>query len=83
MAVALAYPEEFERGRGKKGKLDLPFSKMTLSQARFVLRNCLEKAEEVLSNPYYPLTKAYEEAQELVEKQRRDCATRLAICVFA
>ena len=25
MAIALIYPDEFERGRGKKGKLDLPF----------------------------------------------------------
>lgn len=70
MAIALIYPDEFERGRGKKGKLDLPFSKMTLSQARFVLRNCRDKAEEVLRNAKYPLTVAYEEAQAIVEQQR-------------
>ena len=66
MAIALIYPDEFERGRGKKGKLDLPFSKMTLSQARFVLRHCRDKAEEVLRNAKYPLTVAYEEAQAIV-----------------
>lgn len=70
MAVALVHPDEFERGRGKKGKLDLPFSKMTLSQARFVLRNCRDKALEVLRNAKYPLTVAYEEAQGIVEEQR-------------
>jgi len=29
-----------------------------------------------LSNPHYPLTKAYEEAQAIVEQQRRDEADR-------
>jgi len=31
--------------------------------ARFVLRHCRDKAEEVLKNAKYPLTVAYEEAQ--------------------
>ena len=37
-----------------------------LSQARFVLRHCRDKAEEVLRNAKYPLTVAYEEAQAIV-----------------
>lgn len=38
--------------------------------ARFVLRHCRDKAEEVLRNAKYPLTVAYEEAQAIVEAQR-------------
>jgi len=42
-----------------------------ISQARFVLRHCRDKAEEVLWNAKYPLTVAYEEAQAIVEEQRK------------
>jgi hypothetical protein len=35
--MATAYPEPEKGGRGQKGKVDLPFSKMLLSQARVVL----------------------------------------------
>ena len=73
MATALAYPE-VKRGRGNvdpgKDVLDTSFSKSHLSHARFVLRNCRDKALEVLRNAKYPLTVAYEEAQAIVEKQR-------------
>ncbi|MER2556413.1 MAG: hypothetical protein ABTQ93_02875 [Candidatus Competibacter denitrificans] len=57
MAVALAYSEAKHGGDRKSSSsnkldiTDLGFSKASLSQARFVLRHCLEKAEEVLSNP--------------------------------
>jgi hypothetical protein len=34
---AMIYPEPAEVGRGRKGKLDLPFSKMLLSQTRAVV----------------------------------------------
>ena len=74
MAVALAKPEP---EKGKRNDLlnnstGLDFDKASLSRARFVLRNCREKAEEVLRNAKYPLTVAYEEAQAIVEKQKRD-----------
>ena len=65
---ALAYPDKEKGGRGKKSKLNLEFSAMYLSQARFVLRHCRDKAEEVLRNAKYPLTVAYEEAQAIVEE---------------
>lgn len=61
MAVALAYPDPEKGGRGKRLKNSNVFEGIdggNLSRARFVLRHCLEKAEEVLSNPHYPLTKA-------------------------
>ncbi|MBL8253415.1 MAG: hypothetical protein JNJ76_07445 [Candidatus Competibacter sp.] len=65
MATALVYPDAKKGGDRKSSsfnKLDHEeFSKASLSQARFVLRNCRDKAEEVLRNPHYPLTKAYEE----------------------
>lgn len=73
MAVALAYPESKQ---GKKDKATSVFntevSSAYLNHARFVLRNCAEKAEEVLRNPHYPLTKAYEDVQAIVEQQRKD-----------
>lgn len=71
MAVALAYPESKQ---GKKDKatsgLNHEVEESYIRRARFVLRNCREKAEEVLRNAKYPLTVAYEEAQAIVEKQR-------------
>lgn len=73
MATALAYPEPKKSGRKKKGEMVdsiNDFDKAYLSHARFVLRNCRDKALEVLRNAKYPLTVAYEEAQAIVEKQR-------------
>ena len=71
MAVALAYPES------KQGKRDTATSVLNtevssayLKHARFVLRNCRDKAIEVLRNAKYPLTVAYEEAQAIAAKQR-------------
>ena len=73
MATALAYPES-KRGRGNidtaKSVLNTDISSAYLKHARFVLRHCRDKAEEVLRNAKYPLTVAYEEAQAIVEKQR-------------
>lgn len=57
MAVALAYPDKEKGGRGKKSGLNPEFidtDPSYINKARFVLRHCLEKAEEVLSNPHYP-----------------------------
>ena len=73
MAVALAYPDSERGGRGKKSVLNTEFSGVSsgyIAHARFVLRNCRDKALEVLRNAKYPLTVAYEEAQAIVEKQR-------------
>lgn len=73
MATALAYPEGQKGGRGKLSQIRDSFSKTefnAISQARFVLRNCRDKAIEVLRNAKYPLTVAYEEAQAIVEEQR-------------
>mgnify|MGYP000868098743 FL=1 len=75
MAVALAYPETEKRGgkrdRGQSLKIkDCEVNAGYVSQARFVLRNCRDKALEVLRNAKYPLTVAYEEAQAIVEEQR-------------
>ena len=73
MATALAYPE-VKRGRGNvdsaKTVLNTDISSAYLKHARFVLRNCRDKAVEVLRNSKYPLTVAYEEAQAIVEKER-------------
>ncbi len=63
MATALAYPDKEKGGRGKNSVLNTEFSNAYLNHARFVLRNCRDKAEEVLRNAKYPLTVAYEEAQ--------------------
>ena len=75
MATALMYPDPEKGGRGKKlnsskNEEFKVISSGNLSMARFVLRNCRDKAEEVLRNAKYPLTVAYEEAQAIVEKQR-------------
>jgi hypothetical protein len=74
MATALAYPDPTNKGgRGKKSETSIKISEVSsayLTQARFVLRNCRDKALEVLRNSKYPLTVAYEEAQAIVEKQR-------------
>ena len=55
MAVALAYPDTEKGGRGKKlnSSKNEEFNRVSagnLSMARFVLRNCRDKAEEVLRN---------------------------------
>jgi len=63
MATALAYPES-EQGKRKTSVLNTEVSNAYLNHARFVLRHCRDKAEEVLRNAKYPLTVAYEEAQE-------------------
>ena len=80
MATALAYPDVEKGGRGKKSVLntELSVSSGYLAHARFVLRNCRDKALEVLRNSKYPLTVAYEEAQAIVEKQRLDEEVRQA-----
>ena len=83
MATALAYPDVEKGGRGKKlnsskNEEFKAVSSGNLSMARFVLRNCRDKALEVLRNSKYPLTVAYEEAQEIVEKQRLDEEVRQA-----
>lgn len=74
MAVALAYPES-KRGRGNvdsaKSVLNTDISDSYLKHARFVLRHCRDKAEEVLRNADYPLTTAYVEAKEIVEAQQK------------
>ncbi len=66
MATALAYPDKERGGRGKNSLIikEYRVNEGYLSQARFVLRHCRDKAEEVLKNAKYPLTVAYEEAQE-------------------
>lgn len=63
MAVALANPEAAKTKRKGSGlNPDLAdVDQSYINKARFVLRNCRDKAEEVLRNPHYPLTKAYEE----------------------
>ena len=50
MATALAYPDVEKGGRGKKSVLntELSVSSGYLAHARFVLRNCRDKALEVL-----------------------------------
>lgn len=73
MATALAYPDKEKGGRGRKSGLNPEFINADASyinKARFVLRHCRDKAEEVLRNAKYPLTVAYEEAQAIVEQQR-------------
>lgn len=57
MAVALAYPNPEKGGRGKKTGLNPEFigtDASYINKARFVLRNCRDKAEEVLRNAHYP-----------------------------
>lgn len=71
MAVALAFPET-QQGKRAASLLNNEVSSGYVRQARFVLRHCLDKAEEVLRNAHYPLTKAYEEVQAMVEQQRKD-----------
>ena len=67
MATALAYPDVEKGGRGKKSVLntELSVSSGYLAHARFVLRNCRDKALEVLRNSKYPLTVAIMKAIEL------------------
>ena len=74
MATALAYPDTEKGGRGKKSFLKKEFTDASaghVSKARFVLRNCRDKALEVLRNSKYPLTVAYEEAQIPATDQQR------------
>ena len=66
MAVALAYPEPKRGMHSQLNNSTGDFDKASLSRARFVLRHCRDKAEEVLRNAKYPLTVAYEEAQAIV-----------------
>ena len=59
MATALAYPEASKLKRAGSSSFlkkdqDAP-SEGHISKARFVLRNCRDKAEEVLRNATYPL----------------------------
>lgn len=73
MATALAYPNSEQGKRETSLKIkEVGINAGYVSQARFVLRNCRDKAIEVLRNAKYPLTVAYEEAQAIVEKQRAD-----------
>lgn len=58
MATALAYPNPEKGGRGKRLKDSNVFDGIdggNLSRARFVLRHCRDKAEEVLRNAKYPI----------------------------
>jgi hypothetical protein len=57
MATALAYPDG-EQGKRKTSLLNNEVSGAYVRQARFVLRNCRDKAIEVLRNSKYPLTVA-------------------------
>lgn len=73
MATALAYPDKEKGGRGRKSGLSPEFlsaDQSYINKARFVLRHCRDKAEDVLRNATYPLTLAYEEARAIVEEQR-------------
>lgn len=72
MATALAYPniEQGKRETSLKIK-EVGLNAGYISQARFVLRHCRDKAEEVLRNADYPLTTAYVEAKEIVEAQQK------------
>ena len=60
MAVALAKPEPKRGMHSQLNNSTGDFDKASLSRARFVLRHCRDKAEEVLRNAKYPLTVAYE-----------------------
>ena len=73
MAYAKNFPEGEKGGRGNKlsrnreslSGQDEPLTRIeknNISLARFVLRHCLDKAEEVLLNSNYPLTKAYHDS---------------------
>lgn len=55
MAVALAYPNS-EQGKRTTSLFNNEVSGGYVRQARFVLRRCRDKAEEVLRNAKYPLT---------------------------
>ena len=60
MAVALAFPETRQGKKRTSSKIEeVNVASGYVSQARFVLRNCRDKAEEVLRNPHYPLSTAY------------------------
>jgi hypothetical protein len=50
MALAMIYPETFERGRGKTVPKRDGFSKQRLSDARTVLRHSRALAEDVLAD---------------------------------
>jgi hypothetical protein len=71
MAMAMVYPEPGERGRGKKGKETLHFSKMRLSQARTILRHSPDAAQRILAGD---TTVKFDEAYEAAAtaKARRE-----------
>lgn len=51
MAVALAYPESKQGKKDEKtSQKNCEVNRESIRQARFVLRHCLEKAEEMLRN---------------------------------
>ena len=74
MAVALAYPEvtKYKRGRASNLGFNPDLDASYINKARFVLHHCRDKAEEVLKNYTYPLSKAYEQARVIVEEQRKE-----------
>ena len=56
MATAMAFPEDFKRGRKKSGSIvdsNNNFDRSTLSRARFVLRNNPSAADSIF--PQYAL----------------------------
>ena len=58
MAVALAYPNPEQGKRETSLKIkEVGINAGYISQARFIIRHCLDKAEEVLLNPNYTLNK--------------------------
>ena len=82
MAMAMAYPDDGERGRGKKSLLNNDFSGVSsgyVRQARFVLRN-----NPIPENQQYPdlclsvmagtlsLTEAYTSTQEDVRRREEE-----------
>ena len=86
MAMAMAYPDDGERGRGKKSLLNNDFSGVSsgyVRQARFVLRN-----NPIPENQQYPdlclsvmagtlsLTEAYTSTQEDVRRREEEARVR-------
>lgn len=63
MAVAMAYPEPGEKGRGKKSTLNVDFAPTYLNNARTVLKYASDLAHEVIAGRLV-LNVAYEEAQQ-------------------
>jgi hypothetical protein len=67
MAMAMIHPEPEKGGRGKKGKVNLEFSSMLLSQARTVFAQTPDAAKQVLAGNI-PLADAYSRALELKQQ---------------